>query len=220
MMYFVKMLVLMLACFAQAVPPPIPSQRCTYRVRELAEEFTSQETIPDFESYVQKDRLTGGYNLDPRMVDDFCGLFSKIVPIYENNIAALRILCNTEQERRYLEVVKHIKNVVMSFCKNETMKDVKALLTCSSNNHIAQHGYVGCLQGVIGGFTFSKPDSFNCAEDDPVSWFKSVTNSFMSCSCQFDSCAPESTKSITEMFTGHLDDACVIVKNMDIVVGK
>ncbi|XP_071158508.1 uncharacterized protein [Mytilus edulis] len=212
MMYFVKMLVLMLACFAQAVPPPIPSQRCTERIGELAEEFASQETIPDFESYVQTDRLTGGYNLDPRMVDDYCGLFRKIVPFYENNIAALRILCNAERLRRYLEVMAHIKNIGMSFCEDEKMKDAKALLTCSSNNHISQHAFVGCIKGATRGLSFSIPDSLNCAEDDPKSWFTSLVNSFKSCSCQFDSCAPESTKSITEMFTSHLDDVCLIVK--------
>ncbi|XP_063419736.1 uncharacterized protein LOC134704883 [Mytilus trossulus] len=212
MTYFVKMLVLMLACLAQAVPPPIPSQRCESRIGELVDEFASQETIPHFESYVQTDRLTGGYNLDPRMVDDYCSLFRKIVPFYENNIAALRILCNSEQLRRYLEVMARIKNVATSFCEDEKIKDVKALLTCSSNNYIAQHGFIGCIEGAIRGLSYSRPDSLNCAEDDPKSWFTSVVNSIMSCSCQFDSCAPESTKSIKEMVTGHLDDACVLVK--------
>ncbi|XP_063435726.1 uncharacterized protein LOC134716646 [Mytilus trossulus] len=213
MTYFVKILILMLACFAQAVPPPIPSQKCTDRLDDLVEEFTLQETIPDFESYVQEDRLTRGLNFDPRMVDDYCGLFRRIVPFYENNIAALRILCNTGQPRRYLDVMAHIKNVAMSFCEDEKMQDIKALLTCSNNNLIAQQGFAGCIQGAVRGLVYSRPDSPSCAEDDPKTWFTTVVNSIKSCSCQFDSCAPESTKSIKEMVTGHLDDACVIVKN-------
>ncbi|XP_052095818.1 uncharacterized protein LOC127731056 isoform X1 [Mytilus californianus] len=214
MMYFVKLLVLMLACFAQAVPPPLPSQICTDRIGELVQEFASQETIPDIESYVQTNSLTGEYHFNKSMVDDYCSLFRKVVPFYENNIAGLRILCNTHQLRHYLEIMSHIKNIAMSLCDDEKMKDLKALLTCVSNNHIAQHGFVGCLHGTVRGLSLSKPDSLICTEDDHQyqSWFTSVATSFKSCFCQFDSCAPESTKSITEMITSHQVDACEIVK--------
>ncbi|VDI38415.1 Hypothetical predicted protein [Mytilus galloprovincialis] len=213
MMYFVNLLVLMLACFAKAVPPPLPSQICTDRLDELTQEFASRETIPNIESYIQTNTQTDEYSFDETLVDDYCSWFRKLVPFYEKNIAELRILCNTDRMRQLLETMLHIKNVATSMCDVEKMKDVKAILTCVSNNRMTQHGFVGCLQGTHSGMSLSKPDSLTCSEDDEnyQSWFTAVATSFKSCLCQFDSCAPESTKSITEMLTSHQLDTCAIV---------
>ncbi|XP_063420008.1 uncharacterized protein LOC134705179 [Mytilus trossulus] len=213
-MYIFNLLVLMLACFAQAVPPPIPSQRCTERIGELLEEFASQETIVDIESYIQTNTQTDEYIFDETLVDAYCSLFRKVVPFFENNIAALRILCINDHERKYLELMTHVKNVGTSMCDVEKMKDVKAILTCVSNNRMAQQGFVGCLQGTLRGLSLSTPDSLTCSEDDQnyLSWFTTVATSFKSCFCQFDSCAPESTKSITEMLTSLQLDTCEIVR--------
>ncbi|VDI22349.1 Hypothetical predicted protein [Mytilus galloprovincialis] len=213
MMYFVNLLVLMLACFAKAVPPPLPSQICTDRLDELTQEFASRETIPNIESYIQTNTQTDEYSFDETLVDDYCSLFRKAVPIYENNIADLRILCNTDYMRNYLDLMPHINNVATTMCDVEKTKDVKALLTCANNNHMTQHGFDGCLQGTLRGLSLSKPDSLTCSEDDEnyQSWFTAVVTSFKSCLCQFDSCAPESTRSITEMLTSHQLDTCTIV---------
>ncbi|CAG2191046.1 unnamed protein product [Mytilus edulis] len=204
MMYFVNLLVLMLACFAQAVPPPLPSQRCTDRIQELVEEFASQETIPDIESYIQTNTLTHEYSFNQTLVDDYCSLFRKVIPFYHNNIADLRMLCNTDQLRNPLELMSHIKNVATSMCDVEKMNDIKAILTCVSNNRMAQQSFLGCLQGTVRGLSFSRPGSLTCSQ----------ATSFKSCLCQFGSCAPESTKSISEMLTSLQLDTCEIVTSM------